>query len=141
MLRLHPVILCDDDGLRLSLHGSICTFPSGLDPSTFGTLLLHKTVFMETGLTDWTAFTDVTLKRKDDVFLAAKFTDKTSGKTEFTALHVLERSLDHGSGLDHQLTLLHLRQVVHGEQVELLRQVNGKTLKLFIRPETERHRG
>lgn len=89
---------------------------------------------METGFTDWTAFADVALKRKDHVFLAAKFTDKTSGKTELTVVHVLDGRLDHGSGLDHQLTLLHLPQVVHGEKVELLRQVNRKTLQLFIRP-------
>lgn len=30
----------------------------------------------------WTAFTYVSLKRKDDVFLSAKLTDKTSGKTQ-----------------------------------------------------------
>lgn len=39
---------------------------------------LHLALSMLT----WTAFTYVCLKRKDDVFLSAKLTDKTSGKTQ-----------------------------------------------------------
>lgn len=92
----------------VTLHGYIPTVFPRLDPCTFWTLFHHKTLFVKAGFALWTAFTYVSLKRKDDVFLSAKLTDKTSGKTQLTVFHMSNGRLQHCFGLWQQLTLLHL---------------------------------
>lgn len=117
-----------DDKSGVTLYGSLLVFFPRLDSSTFWTLLLHKAVFVKASSARWTAPADVGLKRKDYVFFSAELTDETSGQTQLTVFNMSDGQVQQRSGLRHQLTLLHLQQVVHGEEVRLLHQVSRKLI-------------
>lgn len=58
-------------------------------------------------------------------------------QTDLTVFNVMDGRVQHCFDLHRELTLLYPREVIHGEEVKLLRQVSGKLIKLSHHAVTE----